>query len=865
MKWRLLSDKPYANLIERLADDHLRYNQKTLKHSAYFDDLQKLDREAQKDFVLTLVDWLTKKKWRNGLQFFEGNYYNLTQRQREHNQMLNKRRHAIRNILTQFLRRKLPFRHDEVVSLLEFSAQHKYGSDCFAPEMLRVLEHYLATQPLTPEIQAKIETILPILDLGWYGSKAKTRRWTQRFKELGNLLETDLPFILGEAWADYALIEISQQPPEIVDKWVNLLQHCTTATSSRPSKKWNTSAQSAVAVLGTETFKQAVLDWFPLVAKPRTQTLDHTNNWGPDPNLLIDDLNADILKGLVWMCGLDPDPEITRALTDLALSAYKKVPQRGPRCTKLGNACVMVLGTVPGLDGVGQLALLKVKVKTRNVQKGIDRALTAAAEREAITRADIEELAVPTYGLTAVGLRREELGDFFAELTVTGTRATKLGWIRPDGKLQKSVPKQVRDEFPAELKELRRAARDLKKMLPAQRDRIDNLYLRQKTWDYAAWRERYLDHPLVGTLARRLIWQFGEGEQASAGIWLEEKLVSHDNTPLEFEGNPPQVSLWHPINESTETVLAWREFLLRHQIQQPFKQAHREVYPLTDAECQTEVYSNRYAAHVIRQHQFHALCGVRGWHNQLRLMVDDFYGPPVKHLPEWGLRAEFWVEGIGRDYGTDTNDAGTYLYLTTDQVRFYREGASGNYNHAAGGGYRTGRFGRDDGDPVPLAEIPPLVLTEIMRDVDLFVGVASIGNDPNWLDGGRDVPHRDYWHSYSFGELSTSAQTRKELLGQLLPALKISGKCELTAKFLVVRGQIRTYKIHLGSGNILMEPNDQYLCIVPARGAAVKGQAGKVFLPFEGDQTLAVILSKAFLLADDKKITDQTITRQIKS
>jgi hypothetical protein len=37
-----------------------------------------------------------------------------------------------------------------------------------------------------------------------------------------------------------------------------------------------------------------------------------------------------------------------------------------------------------------------------------------------------------------------------------------------------------------------------------------------------------------------------------------------------------------------------------------------------------------------------------------------------------------------------------------------------------------------------------------------------------------------------------------------------------------------------------------------------------VFLPFEGDATLSIILSKAFLLAQDTKITDPTILRQIK-
>ena len=43
-------------------------------------------------------------------------------------------------------------------------------------------------------------------------------------------------------------------------------------------------------------------------------------------------------------------------------------------------------------------------------------------------------------------------------------------------------------------------------MLPAQRERIDSLFLLQKRWPLETWRQRYLDHPLVGTIARRLIW-----------------------------------------------------------------------------------------------------------------------------------------------------------------------------------------------------------------------------------------------------------------------------------------------------------------------------------------------------------------------
>lgn len=85
----------------------------------------------------------------------------------------------------------------------------------------------------------------------------------------------------------------------------------------------------------------------------------------------------------------------------------------------------------------------------------------------------------------------------------------------------------------------------------------------------------------------------------------------------------------------------------------------------------------------------------------------------------------------------------------------------------------------------------------------------------------------------------------------------------IQSKFLHVKGSLREYKIHMGSGNILMLPNDQYLYIVPGQGAA--NPSSYVQLPFEGDRMLAVIVSKTFMLADDKNIKDATITRQIKS
>ncbi len=286
---------------------------------------------------------------------------------------------------------------------------------------------------------------------------------------------------------------------------------------------------------------------------------------------------------------------------------------------------------------------------------------------------------------------------------------------------------------------------------------------------------------MAGTVARRLIWKFSRDDQAESGIWRAGQIVGRDDKPLTWLDDRTNVELWHPISAGSDVVSTWRSWLAAHNVQQPFKQAHREIYVLTDAERSTGVYSNRFAAHILRQHQFHALCAVRGWKNSLRLMVDSEFPPATRLLGPWNLRAEFWVEGIGSHYGHDTNETGTFLYLTTDQVRFYHRDAAENRAHASGGGYRARRWNNhDNAEPLPLENIPPLVFSEVMRDVDLFVGVASLGNDPNWLDGGPEVRYRDYWNSYSFGELTESARTRKQVLETLLPRLKIAERCRWT-------------------------------------------------------------------------------------
>lgn len=710
-----------------------------------------------------------------------------------------------------------------------------------------------AAEPISEQLASQAGQLSRNLVSRNYYDKKDVAEHRRRFEQAAGI--RTCPLDDAEAWAATA-----KRTAESSESWSEVVQFAHSATAGKPSKSWLKEGAKLVTPLDSD-FAETVTVWFDSACEVPTVPSDDDDNH-PDYVAQFDD-NERVLKGLIWLASSTEDTALVRAVGRLAAASYKKVPGIGPRMVKVGNAAVWALGQMPSDAALAQLAYLKVRVKFGTAQKLIAKALEEKAKQLGVPPDEVEEMGVPAYGLTAVGIREEQYGEYTAHMTVDSKGNSTLAWIKPEGKTQKSVPASLKEDFADDIKELKAAGKDLAKMLPAQRDRLDNLFLRTKPWEAEKWQERYLNHPVVGILARKLIWNIHIGDKATSVIWTNDHLADVDGEPVEVTGDA-MVTLWHPLDGSTDMVLAWRERLEKLGITQPFKQAHREVYVLTDAERNTGTYSNRFAAHILKQHQFNALALSRGWKSPTRMMVDDSYPPPTKRLPEHDLRVEFWVEGVGDDWNEQyVLDSGSFRYVSTDQVRFYRHDAAENYAHASGGAYDTYGQEATENQPLPLDEVDRKVFSETLRDVDLFVGVASVGNDPNWADGGLEGHYRDYWSSYSFGELSASAQTRKAVLERLVPRLKIADRCSFSDRFLIVRGDIRAYHIHLGSGNIQMEPNNEYLCIVPNASINKKGDA--VTLPFEGDRTLSIILSKALLLADDSKIKDSTIVSQIRS
>ncbi|UBU09438.1 DUF4132 domain-containing protein [Nonomuraea gerenzanensis] len=506
---------------------------------------------------------------------------------------------------------------------------------------------------------------------------------------------------------------------------------------------------------------------------------------------------------------------------------------------ELGRA----IGRFPTPEAITALRAARSATRHAGVVKQLDR-MIKKAEPGLADRVEVA-FRMPSLGFEPGGRLEVPLGEYTAVISPGAGGEFELGWWQ-GGKALKSVPAAVRRDHAEEVKRLRELVKQVRRQVTTLCRALEGGFAGEMCWPYETWREQVAGHPIARSVASRLIWEVevapGEwrtlppafapvaGGPGTGGAGTGGPGTGGPETGGAVDGR--RVRLWHPARAGADEVARWREAVTEGRVRQPFKQAFREVYPLTPAEEQTAVYSNRFAAHVVDYRRLYAMFRARNWDSKMLGPWDGGDTDAATRVLAEGR----WRVSFHHDYLYDEPGE----YAATDQVRFHRRGDTGAWLEA------------------PLAEVPPLVFSEAMRDVDLFVAVTSIAADPGWTDRGHDR-HLAYWRDSSAGPLHPSGEVRRDALARILPRTAIGGRCTLTDRFLVVRGDLRTYKIHLGSGNILMEPGDVYLCIVPERR-----RDERVFLPFEEDDRLALILSKALLLARDTEITDESILRQIK-
>lgn len=520
----------------------------------------------------------------------------------------------------------------------------------------------------------------------------------------------------------------------------------------------------------------------------------------------------------VWILFELKTPNVYSIFTKIAEKCFTKLPSVGPVSRKLGDVVLKLLYESQTIEGLGTLLKLKSRNKYPVFLEELDKSIAKAVRYSKLNPNDVEDYFISDYGLVDGSIERE-FGEYKSKLKINDYDDIEVVWTK-SGTILKSEPSAVKTNFGNDLKIWKSTISDIKKEFSGQKLRLESFWRKKKSWNYEIWKKYFFDHQLLGFLTRKLIWMFENNTESKSAYFLNGQFVDFQNNQIQGIENT-KVTLWHPALANVEEVQAWRNFMLSNEIKQPFKQAYREVYIVTDAEISTSTFSNRFNNHVIRHFKFVALAQQRLWIYSKSNVYSTMDYPYIEY-PDFNIKCTF-----------DLNSE--YDFATTGQIHF-----------------------RDTGNRVALKmeDIPTLIFSETMRDADLFVGVCSIGAEEQW----GNQRFREYWTGYSTSDLSETAQTRKSVIQSIVSKLKIKDSCEVTDKYLKVTGKKRTYKIHFGSGNILMEPNDEYLCIIPDPKAAIKD---KLFLPFDGDAILSIIISKALLLANDDKITDSIILNQI--
>ena len=391
----------------------------------------------------------------------------------------------------------------------------------------------------------------------------------------------------------------------------------------------------------------------------------------------------------------------------------------------------------------------------------------------------------------------KEVEDVALSLSVAADGAVSLVCTK-GGKPLKAVPAKLKkNAYVLELKDaeknLKEQYRRTKKMLEEMMEDGTPLLAREiaNVMTY---------NPVIAPLLKPLVFQSG----TALGFYADGALVAADGTRTEL-AEDAEVKIAHALDlYESGTWADYQKYLFEKEIRQPFKQVFRELYIKTADEHGKES-SHRYAGHQVQPAKTVALLKTRRW------VIDGSEGLQ---------RIYYKANIIARIYAlADWYSPADIEAPTLEWVEF---------------------FDRKTFQRLPIDDVPDLIFSEVMRDVDLVVSVAHVGGvDP-------EASH-------------STVEMRRAIVQFNLPLFKLDN-VRLEGAHAHIHGKLGDYTVHLGSG-VIQQKAGAMVSVLPVHSQ----HRGRLFLPFlDEDPKTAEILSKIILFAEDGKIKDPFILDQIR-
>ncbi len=365
------------------------------------------------------------------------------------------------------------------------------------------------------------------------------------------------------------------------------------------------------------------------------------------------------------------------------------------------------------------------------------------------------------------------------------------------GKALKSIPAKYRkNEYILQLN-------DMKKQLVEQQRRARRMLedaMEACTVFTAREIASLMRNPIIAPMLDKLVFKHDDAFGFVNGLTLVD--TTGDATTLD---EADELVVAHPFHLwKAQRWLVYQKKLYADRIVQPFRQVFRELYVKTSDELGRDT-SLRYAGNQLQPARTMACLKTRRWIADAEAGIQKVYYKEHIVATIWALADWFSPADIEAP--------------TLEWVAF---------------------FDTKTGKQMKLDDVPEIIFSEVMRDVDLAVSVAHAGGvDP-------EASH-------------STVEMRAALLSFTLPMFHLNN-VEIRDRHAVITGELAQYSVHLGSG-VVHQIGGTMLSVLPVHSQ----HRGKLFLPFaDEDPKTAEIISKVLLFAEDAKLKDPTILKQIR-
>ena len=365
------------------------------------------------------------------------------------------------------------------------------------------------------------------------------------------------------------------------------------------------------------------------------------------------------------------------------------------------------------------------------------------------------------------------------------------------GKELKSLPTKLKkDKYIETIKEVHK---NLKEQYRRSRKMLEEA-MEDGTEFYGYEIENLMTNPVIAPILKSLVFKMGN----HLGYYVDKKLKSAKKKFVAVKDDSLlKIAHCFDLFESGEWA-TYQKDIFDRELRQPFKQVFRELYVKTVDEKGRDK-SLRYAGHQVQPAKTVALLKTRRW------IIDG----------QEGLEKVYYKENIiAKIFAlADWFSPADIEAPTLEEVQF---------------------FDRKTFKPILIDEVPDLIFTEVMRDIDLVVSVAHVGDvDP-------EASH-------------STIEMRKAIIEFNCKLFKLKN-VTFTENHALIKGERAEYSIHLGSG-LIHQKAGSAINVLPVHSQ----HRGRVFLPFiDDDPKTAEIMAKVLLFAQDDKIKDVFILEQIK-